>query len=176
MIIDNLIFIHPPRCSGTSIENSFGWQNESEKHLSASSIRKKIGEKHWGNLFKFGIIRNPFDRVISMYHAPCYRKFRKGVEFESLEQFLSFIPRIPTEEGIQCSDFINENLDFIIRYENRNEDLDRLCKEFGLKIDKKIHTRQTDRHKDYRLYHNKNTIKLVKLKFKEDVERFGYKY
>lgn len=176
MIIKNLIFIHPPRCGGTSIESSFKWENELEKHLSASSIKKKIGEKQWGELFKFAIIRNPFDKVISMYHARCYRKFRKGIEFESLEQFLSFIPRIPTEEGIQCSDFINEDIDFIIRYETRNSDLDRLYEEFGIKIDKNINIRQTNRFNNYKIYHNQNTIELVKLKFKDDIERFGYQY
>ena len=176
MVIENLVFIHPPRCGGTSIEKSFGWQNESEKHLSAYSIKKKIGEKQWDKSFKFAVIRNPFDRVISMFHARCYRKFRKGIEFETLEQFLSFIPRIPTEEGIQCSDFINADVDFIIRHENRNNDLEKLGKEFGIKIDKNINIRQTNRHKDYRIYHNKNTIELVKLKFKDDIEKFGYEY
>jgi len=176
MFIENLIFIHPPRSSGTSIEKSFNWTNEEEKHLSASSIKKRIGEKQWNNSFKFGIVRNPFDRVVSMYHAPCYRKFNKGIEFETLEQFLYFIPLIPTEEGIQCSDFINEDLDFIIRYESRNNDLDRLYEEFGIKIDKNINIRQTNRHYDYKIYHNQNTIELVKLKFKDDIERFEYEY
>jgi hypothetical protein len=176
MVKENLIFIHPPRCGGTSIESSFGWQNESEKHLSASSIRKKIGEKQWAQSFKFAVIRNPFDRVISMYHARCYRKFRKGVEFETLEKFLSFVPRVPTEEGIQCSDFINEDIDFIIRHENRDRGIDRLHEEFGIKIDKNINIRQTNRYKDYKIYHNENTVKLVKLKFKEDIERFGYEF
>jgi hypothetical protein len=176
MVTGNLVFIHPPRCSGTSIEQSFGWSNESEKHLCASSIRRKIGDKHWNNSFKFGVIRNPFDRIVSMYHAPCYRKFRKGIGFETMEQFLSFIPRVPTEEGIQCSDFINEDIDFIIRYESRNNDLDRLHEEFSIEIDKNINIRQTNRHSDYKIYHNENTIELVKLKFKDDIERFGYQY
>ena len=174
MVTGNLVFIHPPRCSGTSIEQSFGWSNESEKHLCASSIRRKIGDKHWGNSFKFGVIRNPFDRIVSMYHAPCYRKFKKGIEFETMEQFLSFIPRVPTEEGIQCSDFINEHLDFIVRYENRNGDIDKIYKEFGIKIDKNTHLRQTRREKDYRIYHNEQTIDLIKTHFKDDIERFGY--
>ena len=176
MVIENLIFIHPPRCGGTSIEKSFGWENESEKHLSAYSIKKKIGEKRWNKSFKFAVIRNPFDRVVSMYHARCYRRFRKGIEFETLEQFLSFIPRIPTEEGIQCGDFINEDVDFVIRHENRNSDLERLDKEFGIKIDKNIKIRQTNRHSDYKIYHNKNTIELVKLKFKDDIARFEYQF
>jgi chondroitin 4-sulfotransferase 11 len=176
MITENLVFIHPPRCGGTSIEKSFEWENESEKHLSAYSIKKKIGEKQWNKSFKFAVIRNPFDRVISMYHARCYRKFRKGIEFETLEKFLSFIPRIPTEEGIQCSDFINENMDFIIRHESRNKDLDKLYEEFGIKIDKNINIRQTNRYKDYKIYHNKNTIELVKLKFKDDIARFEYQF
>ena len=47
MVLDNIIFIHPPRCSGTSIEASFNWHNEREKHLKASAIRQKLEKDKW---------------------------------------------------------------------------------------------------------------------------------
>lgn len=176
MVLNNVIFIHPPRCSGTSIEQSFNWKNDLEKHLAASSIRKRVGEKTWNESFKFGIVRNPFDRVISMYHARCYIRFKKGIMFETLDEFLRSIPKINTEEGIQCSDFINEKLDFIIKYENRSNDLNQIYRDFGIKIDGSIQTRPTNRNRDYKLYHNAKTIELVKWRFKEDIDRFDYSF
>jgi len=176
MILDNIVFIHPPRSGGTSIEKSFKWENEQCKHLSAKSIRTIIGEYKWEQSFKFSIIRNPFDRCVSMYCAPWYENIKRGIKFETFESFLSDIPTIDSEEGIQCSDFINEEIDFIIKFENRQSDLDKLNYEFGIQIDKSIHIRKTPREKDYRLYHSRNTIDLVKIHFNKDIEKFGYKF
>ena len=92
MFLNNVIFVHPPRSGGTSIEQSFGWRDEQQKHLSASSIRKIIGEDLWSRSFKFSIVRNPFDRAVSMYCAPWYKNIRKGINFETFESFLYFLP------------------------------------------------------------------------------------
>jgi len=174
MFVDNLIFIHPPRCGGTSIEESFKWRNEFQKHLSAKTVRRLFGEDRWLQSFKFSIVRNPFDRVISMYHAGYYKSIKRGVKFESLESFLTSIPKVHSEEGIQCSDFINEEVDYIIRFEDRDRGLDELYEKYNIKIDKTIHIRQTGRQKDYTTYHTPSTIELVKLHFKDDINNFNY--
>lgn len=36
-------------------------------HMSARSIRSKIGRRIWSRYFKFAVVRNPFDRLVSMY-------------------------------------------------------------------------------------------------------------
>ena len=46
------------------------WRN----HLSAAIIRERIGERIWDEYFKFTVIRNPFDKLISGFHMLEARK------------------------------------------------------------------------------------------------------
>jgi len=148
MVLDKIIFIHPPRCSGTSIEASFNWHNEREKHLKASAIRQKLEKDKWESSFKFSIVRNPFDRVISMYHAPYYRRIKKGFLFETLESFIVDIKIPPNEYGIECCDYIDEKIDFIIKFETREDDILKLKNNFNINIDPTIWIRRMNRTKD----------------------------
>ena len=69
MIYQDLIFIHIPRTGGTSIEKSFGLTlGNEEKHLSAAELREKAGPEKWAQSFVFSFVRNPWDRIISLYH------------------------------------------------------------------------------------------------------------
>lgn len=91
------IFVHIPKCAGSSIEKSFqtftkltlisgGGQNSLSKeyieqnnlsitgnfhrlelHLSATEIKTLIGEKFFEECYKFSIVRNPFSRLVSYY-------------------------------------------------------------------------------------------------------------
>jgi hypothetical protein len=179
VIIDNIIFIHPPRCSGTSIETSLVAGRSitlSRKHHTASVAKNICGTDVWTNSFKFAIVRNPFDRVISMYHAAWYSGIQRGVKFETLEEFLTSIPKVPHEAGITCSDYINEEMDYIIKFETRNDDIDEINKKYNIKLNKNIHNSRTLREKDYKTYHTPNTIQLVEKHFQDDLVQFNYKF
>ena len=79
---NKLIFIHIPKTGGTTIEkffnlrkkiNGYGdasgdFKGKSLQHLIGLDIRKILGEKVFNNFFKFTIVRNPIDRVISEYY------------------------------------------------------------------------------------------------------------
>ena len=74
MVLDDLglIFVHITRTGGTSIEVALAgqdwWQiSPQTKHLSARQIRIQVGEEKWSDYFKFSIVRNPWDRVVSMF-------------------------------------------------------------------------------------------------------------
>jgi len=87
----NFIFVHVPKAAGTSVTNvlakyttykdleiggtHFGERIQPAyqdrfgigKHSSASGIRNVIGQQAWDEMYKFSIVRNPYDRVISTY-------------------------------------------------------------------------------------------------------------
>jgi hypothetical protein len=48
---------------GESGDKAYWWN-----HLSAAIIRERIGESVWDEYFKFTVIRNPFDKLISGFH------------------------------------------------------------------------------------------------------------
>ena len=73
------IFIHIPKTAGTSIYTVLSIpQNEkhfytaahkipSHQHLTPTQLKPKIPGPIWNNYFKFTVVRNPFDRVVSDY-------------------------------------------------------------------------------------------------------------
>ena len=67
-----LIFIHIARTGGTSIEASLvgkDWWlvDPSSKHISAKQARDLYGKDIWEAYTKFSVVRNPWDRVVSMW-------------------------------------------------------------------------------------------------------------
>jgi hypothetical protein len=75
---NKLIFIHLPKCAGTSIEVAFtggSWgQGElhREQHLTAVEAQELYGDDIFDSYFKFTIVRNPWDLLIAYYLWGCW--------------------------------------------------------------------------------------------------------
>lgn len=61
------IFIHVPRTGGISIKTCLPWVNH-HGHMTALQIRDSIGVEEFSSSFKFGFIRNPLDRFVSLFY------------------------------------------------------------------------------------------------------------
>lgn len=194
MIAENFIFIHIPRTGGTSLERLLlsiegvaSWENLDDKkivdsrlgkhkHLRASSVRAIVGEEKWRSTFKFSVVRNPFEKVISHFHQPYYRRIN-ALGGASLEDFLHAYQPAPHEEGLTCADYLDEEIDQIIRYENYNEEVFRLFGNFGVtpgQIDTRIGNSRPDA--SYRDYYNAETRAMVERIYAEDLRRFDYRF
>lgn len=79
-----MIFIHNPRAAGTSVRRALchgrnpnkiipppgnipAGGSSNQKHAFASWVRGRVSKEDWDNKFKFAIVRNPHDRVVSLY-------------------------------------------------------------------------------------------------------------
>lgn len=76
MHFDNqVIFIHNPRTSGTAIRRALAhgldpnrnMRSGNRKHAFASMVRKGPVAAAWDDRFKFSVVRNPHDRMVSLY-------------------------------------------------------------------------------------------------------------
>jgi len=176
-----VVFVHIPRTGGTSIEKSFGFfyrgkniKENIEKHLSSKQILKSIGINKWNKYFKFSFVRNPWDYMVSIFSMPNYRKGINIKSGESFKHFLSKYKPAPWEK-FNFHDYINKELDFVGKFENREKDLKIISKMIGFKIKHKIHWRKTD-HKHYSYYYDEETKSIVYEMFKEDILKYNYSF
>ncbi len=75
---NKLIFIHLPKCAGTSIETAFtgrSWSDGEllhEQHLTAAEARETYGANIFDSYFKFTVVRNPWDLLVAYYLWGCW--------------------------------------------------------------------------------------------------------
>lgn len=66
---NSLVFIHIPKNGGTAITYSsdISFEKKTPSHLTWQDYKKKMTPLQWDSFFKFSIVRNPWDRVVSNY-------------------------------------------------------------------------------------------------------------
>ena len=147
----------------------------SDKHLKASEIFNSINKNIWESYFKFTLVRNPWDRVISIFNMPAFGDIN-SLSGKSLIYFLNHYQPKPHEAGIQCMYYIDrDDLDFICKFENRQQDINFIFKKTGLLNAQNMHDRKTN-HKHYTEYYNDESREFVREKYAKDIEYFGYKF
>lgn len=189
------IFIHIPRCGGTSIEIAMYGKNwfyveSSTKHLIASTA-KNIYKPYWNDYFKFSFVRNPWDRMVSLAKYPTVYKLNlnKG-KLVGFEEYFKEFPEIevdkrskslndtfyPIKNSVYLN-ILNVELDFIGRFENLNEDFEFIYKSIG-DIPPLLTNDLTHRscHEYYTEYYDDETREIVAQKYARDIEYFGYKF
>jgi hypothetical protein len=183
MLLDDLhlIFVHITRTGGTSIEVALTgedwWRiSPQTKHLSARQIRWQCGEDKWNNYLKFSIVRNPWDRVVSMFATGWWmgddRQPNAEAEFEHFIENLAPHPH-ETYSSLMYSEIINEELDIIIRYEALQQGFDRVCE--LINRPPMILGREESRdRRHYSVYYNDVTRRKVAELFNKDIEDYQY--
>ena len=183
------IFVHIGRTGGSSLERVAGvpvTKNPAtmitgntdflEKHKGFSHFWKKYPEE-CKSFFKFTIIRNPYDRLVSAW------RWRRSIVKDhecSLREFLMTrndrwgYQAQPKLEGLSFDESLAK-LDFIARFETLQDDIRYIFSVVGLDYTKYPHVNQTQ-HRPYWEYFDKETLKLFNDKFGEDVEFFGYEF
>jgi hypothetical protein len=178
-----LIFVHIARTGGTSIETALTghdwWLISPEtKHLSARQIRQRAGEERWNKYFKFSVVRNPWDRVVSMFATGWWigdhRQCGAQAEFEYFITNLAPHPH-ETYASLQYSEIINEKLDMIVRYEALQNGFDQVCGAIG-KPAMTLGRQEARPRLHYSVYYNDFTRRQVGDLFKRDIEHYGYAF
>ena len=137
------------------------------------------------NAFKFCFVRNPWDRLVSLFF---YRGFDK--KYENFEHFCLdfkdqeiepiglFNSKLNSQFNDQTTWIVGQNgrllVDFIGRYERLSDDFSKVCKILGIR--KKLPHRNKTDHAHYKKYYNPKTIEIVKRKYIRDIDLFGYEF
>jgi len=190
------IFLHIPRCGGTSIEITLcgkNWFNvdRTTKHLIGSTA-KKIYEPYWDDYFKFSFVRNPWARTTSLGKYSRFfgvslqkgkinfgRYFDKFYPLEIDHRSKSHEDSFDPIENAIYLNILNVKLDFIGKFENLQQDFNIVCDQIGISHQKLVHAeKSTDKNynKHYTEYYDDETRQIVAEKYAKDIEHFGYKF
>ena len=148
------------------------------KHSSAKTISSII--ENYSDYHSIAVIRNPYDWYVSWF---TFRQ-RDGSEFSSKNMsFKKYLNKQPMKEllSLICDDNDNIIVNSIIKYEDGIEDQMKniISKIFSKNITSKIpklNISEKRKKKDYKIYYNDETKKIVEKLQSKTLQKFGYQF
>ncbi|MGI9388824.1 MAG: sulfotransferase family 2 domain-containing protein [Boseongicola sp.] len=155
------------------------------KHSRLADIAGLAEAEPLDDYFVFTIVRDPWDRVSSLYHWLRDQTFSHvGVERAKSLSFAGFVADVDIAAMLshdQARTYTSDatgmdRADTILRFEQIAEDLVPVEKHLGVKIGPLPHLNRSDRPEDSRAVYDAESAKHVARYFAEDISRFGYEF
>jgi Sulfotransferase family len=144
--------------------------------------RLKNGREQFQSYFKFGFVRNPWDRVVSLYERKEALEMRNKMSFEHFVDWIQYSSSTCVHSSphrYQLDWFVDANgamlADFIGRFERLDQDWAFVANKLGLTTTLP-HSRANARSRHYTEYYNERTRNIIGDKFRVDIESFGYQF
>jgi len=155
----------------------FGVRNPNypiKKHSTLAEYRVALGEEQFRALYKFTCVRNPWDRLISLYFSPSRGRgqWDRKLFKKLVSNTLSVADHLRLEEN-DADPF--SNVDRVMRFEALATDFRSVCNELGIPwAPLPIYNRSSREH--YSRYFDDELRESVRRKFAPEIERFGYTF
>jgi FkbM family methyltransferase len=175
-----LIFVHIARTGGTSIETALvgadWWERDPDsKHLSASQTRELYGEEAWRTYYKFSVVRNPWDRVVSMWAAGWWHSPTGSADPQQFREFVASLRPHRNEKynSLHYHEILDLPVDRVLRFERLQSDFSAMLADLGLPPVELPHVEKRDRG-EFRWYYDAESVRLVGSMFERDIQTYGY--
>ena len=193
------IFVHIPKCAGCSLKEHLKEHSDDElvnsHHMGLQKIIKNLNIES-KDYYKFTFVRNPWERILSLYSfwlnqtpsSTYYQWDHEQVDFIKSENILfrDFVKLAASNGTIfhkkpHLNPYIGYFMkrpscfDFIGKLENFQEDFNVVCKQIGIPEQEPRWVNKS-KHKHYTEYYDDETRSIIANKYAEDIDHFGYKY
>ena len=149
------------------------WNDQDKNHYPLFKVKEVVSPEIYSSYFKFGFVRNPWDRVISSYH---YMLRCGSIKEMSIKNFLEYISNTPVENKYLSQYEYIKGCNFVGKFENLQKDFDTICDKIGISRSSLVHLKKTKNRQHYTEYYDTETIDLVAKKYAKDIEYFGYEF
>ncbi|MFP4672400.1 MAG: sulfotransferase family 2 domain-containing protein [Desulfohalobiaceae bacterium] len=211
----NFLFVHIAKTGGTSVRAALrryrwgGWCSlplwlasqldqltrpkhrlglKFPRHAKAIAAKEMLPPEVFQRLFKFVVVRNPWDLQVSSYHHLLRERPQALQGIKSFQDFLrlkfdperaySFLLDISAE--LQHEYIVNLQgqviVDYICRYENLEQDFQTVCSRIKIPAPRLPHLRRARERGDYRSYYTDQLAELVAGHYQRDLELLGYTF
>lgn len=165
--------------------NSRRREFEGKKHITATEMKKFVGDEVWSSYFTFSFVRNPWSRVLSSY-LKRRKEFSKHLRLFWPRNKFIFNVAVLYKLGIigpaskSQFDYISNGndeiiVDFIGKFERLNEDFGAVCSRTG--VDAELtNNNDTTYSRSYKQLYYSITKKIVENHEAEIVDRFDYTF
>ncbi|MEF8982623.1 sulfotransferase family 2 domain-containing protein [Thiohalorhabdus sp.] len=158
------------------------------RHGKAVAAKEMLPEPVFRELFKFTVVRNPWDLQVSSWHHIRREKPEVVAGIETFGAFLryKFDPDRPYDYMLDVSaerqheylvDLRGETIvDFVARYERLTADFAAICERIGIPEPALPHRRRAADREDYRRYYTDELTELVADHYRRDLDLLGYTF
>ena len=184
------IFVHINKTAGTSMEKAladYGVKKLEEKgdlkfelnynqsqHFNCDEYKKYLGSEY-DDYFKFTVVRNPFDRVVSYYYGGAIQKglnFKDWVVDRYLNENYKDYIRMYSD---YTHWFDKDEMNCVLKFENLDQDFIKLKETLDLNCELgKANVNKSRTH--YRDYYDDKTKDIIENHFEKELNAFQYKF
>jgi hypothetical protein len=157
------------------------------RHAKAIAALEMLPRETFFSLYRFAFVRNPWDLQVSSYHH--LKRERPALVGEcTFKEFLAWKldPKRPYQYHLDTSITLQSRylydlegkilVNKVGRYERLAEDFAEICQTIGIPTPKLPHHRQAKDRAVYRNYYDTESLAWVAEFFKEDIEKFDYRF
>lgn len=175
------IFIEVPKTGSTSIREVIGYPEK--PHLNICQIENNLERDKFDSYFKFGFVRNPWDRAVSLFERKEGMQLKSKMSFEEFVEWMKFSSSTcihPLPHRYQVDWFVNQHgdviVDYIGKFEHLDDEWEKIANKLG--VDSKLPRKNVNlaKKRHYTEYYTDKTKEIIRQRFLLDIEYFGYDF